>query len=73
MIYAPKIKEYIIESNSLYKKAPNKKPSLKNITIIGDIKEFFPEDITRDKIKDLVYNNLNNLLIKDNSEFIIKL
>ena len=69
IIFPPNIQEYIIK-NSPYQNESNQKQYFKNITIIGDIKEYFPEDITREEIKDIVYNSLNNLLVKDNSEYI---
>ena len=46
------------------------KKTQKGLTILENVKEFLPKDISKDNIKDMVYNALGNTIVEDKSKFI---
>ena len=47
-----------------------KKETQKGLTILENVKEILPKDISKENIKDMVYNALGNTIVKDKSKFI---
>ena len=47
-----------------------KKETQKGLTILENVKEILPKDISKESIKDMVYNALGNTIVKDKSKFI---
>ena len=47
-----------------------KKETQKGITILENVKEFLPKDISKENIRDMVYNALGNTIVEDKSKFI---
>ena len=50
-----------------------KKETQKGLTILENVKEILPKDISKESIKDMVYNALGNTIVEDKSKFIITL
>ena len=50
-----------------------KKETQKCLTILENVKELLPKDISKDNIKDMVYKSLGNTIVEDKSKFIISL
>ena len=47
-----------------------KKETQKGLTILENVKEILPKDISKESIKDMVYNALGNTIVEDKSKFI---
>ena len=47
-----------------------KKKKYKGLTILENVKEYLPQDISRDDIKGMVYNALGNSIVNNKSEYI---
>ena len=47
-----------------------KKENQKGLTILENVKEILPKDISKESIKDMVYNALGNTIVEDKSKFI---
>ena len=47
-----------------------KKETQKGLTILENVKEILPKDISKENIKDMVYNALGNTIVEDKSKFI---
>ena len=47
-----------------------KKETRKGLTILENVKEILPKDISKESIKDMVYNALGNTIVEDKSKFI---
>ena len=47
-----------------------KKKKYKGLTILENVKEYLPQDISRDDIKWMVYNALGNSIVNNKSEYI---
>lgn len=68
-IVPPAIDQLVIEGND------NKNPLLnkskyKGMVILENIKEYIPEDISRDEIKEMVYNSLGNTIVEDSAMYV---
>ena len=70
IIVPPAVKEYIVEGNDIKEDKSYKKRTYKGLTILENIKEYIPENISRDYIKDMVYNCLSGNIVKNKSEYI---
>lgn len=70
LIVPPTQKEYIIEGNTEIEKNIYKKRSCKGLTILENVKEYMPETISREEVKNMVYNALGNTVVKDKFEYI---
>ena len=47
-----------------------KKETQKGLTILENVKEILPKDISKENIKDMVYNALGNTIVEDKCKFI---
>ncbi len=47
-----------------------KKKKYKGLTILENVKEYLPQDISRNDIKGMVYNALGNSIVNNKSEYI---
>ena len=47
-----------------------KKETQKGLTILENVKQILPKDISKDNLKDMVYNALGNTIVEDKSKFI---
>ena len=47
-----------------------KKETQKGLTILENVKEILPKDISKENIKEMVYNALGNTIVEDKSKFI---
>ena len=47
-----------------------KKETQKGLTVLENVKEILPKDISKESIKDMVYNALGNTIVEDKSKFI---
>lgn len=70
IILPPATKEFIVEGNDTNVNKNYKKRVYQGVTILENIKNYFPENIERDFIKDMVYNTLAQNIVKDESQFI---
>jgi hypothetical protein len=70
IILPPATKEFIVEGNDTNVNKNYKKRAYQGVTILENIKNYFPENIERDFIKDMVYNTLGQNIVKDESQFI---
>ena len=70
IILPPATKEFIVEGNDTNINKNYKKRAYQGVTILENIKNYFPENIERDFIKDMVYNTLGQNIVKDESQFI---
>ena len=70
LIVPPTQKEYIIEGNTEIEKNIYKKRSCKGLTILENVKEYMPETISREEVKNMVYNALGNTIVKDKYEYV---
>ena len=52
-------------SNDSYKKR-----AYTGLTILENVKQYLPEDISRDDIKGMIYNALGDTIVNDNSKYI---
>ena len=63
-------KKMVINANKNVTVCKNyKKETQKGLTILENVKEILPKDISKDNIKDMVYNALGNTIV-DKSKFI---
>jgi len=63
-------KKIVINANEKVTVCKNyKKETQKGLTILENVKEILPKDISKDNIKDMVYNALGNTIV-DKSKFI---
>ena len=63
-------KKMVINANKKVSVNKNyKKETQKGLTILENVKEILPKDISKENIKDMVYNALGNTIV-DNSKFI---
>ena len=70
LIVPPTQKEYVIEGNTEIEKNIYKKRSCKGLTILENVKEYMPETISREEVKNMVYNALGNTIVKDKYEYV---
>ena len=70
IILPPATKEFIVEGNDTNINKNYKKRAYQGVTILENIKNYFPENIERDFIKDMVYNTLGQNIVKEESQFI---
>ena len=47
-----------------------KKETQKGLTVLENVKEFLPKNISKENIKDMVYHALGNTIVQDKSKFI---
>ena len=47
-----------------------KKETQKGLTVLENVKELLPKNISKDNIKDMVYHALGNTIVEDKSKFI---
>ena len=47
-----------------------KKETQKGLTVLENVKEFLPKDISKENIRDMVYNALGGTIVEDKSKFI---
>ncbi len=69
IIMPPAIKEYIVEDSNINENQYNFK-HYKGLNILENVKDYFPDNISRDEIKSMIYESLNNDIVKDSSEYI---
>jgi len=70
IILSEQEKENIVEDNGMKKNENYKIKANKGITILENIKEYLPQNIDRDTIKDMVYNALGNAVVQNDSDYI---
>ena len=70
IIVPPAVKEFIVEGNDTKVGKNYKKRTFKGLTILENVKQYFPENIERDYIKDMVNNALGVNIVNDKSEYI---
>ena len=49
---------------------PYKKRAYTGLTILENVKQYLPEDISRDDIKGMLYNSLGDTVVNDSSQYI---
>lgn len=69
IIIPPAIKEYVVEEDVINENQYKKK-DYKGITILENVKTYFPENINRDEIKNIVYSATKNIIVKDKSKYL---
>ena len=70
IIVPPAVKEFTVEGNDTKVSKNYKKRTFKGLTILENVKQYFPENIERDYIKDMVNNALAGNIVNDKSEYI---
>jgi len=70
IIVPPAVKEFTVEGNDTKVSKNYKKRTFKGLTILENVKQYFPENIERDYIKDMVNNALGGNIVNDKSEYI---
>ena len=70
IIVPPAVKEFTVEGNDTKVGKNYKKRTFKGLTILENVKQYFPENIERDYIKDMVNNALGGNIVNDKSEYI---
>ena len=69
LVLPPAVKEFIVEGNDTKVSKSYKKRTFKGLTILENVKQYFPENIERDYIKDMVINALGGNIVNDKSEY----
>ena len=70
LVLPPAVKEFIVEGNDTKVSKSYKKRTFKGLTILENVKQYFPENIERDYIKDMVINALGGNIVNDKSEYV---
>lgn len=70
IIVPPAVKEFIVEGNDSKVGKNYHKRTFKGLTILENVKQYFPENIERDYIKDMVNNALGGNIVNNKSEYI---